>query len=137
MGPDDQGFQVGGIRGRAGNVSLASRPCNQREDQRRSRLEDSLRALRPSRPVWRYVRARRILARRAQRRRPGSRRRTTRGESSRRPERALQLLARDGVAPGTQRAVTATRWTAAGALLGGLSVVLGAFAAHGLKGRFA
>ena len=33
--------------------------------------------------------------------------------------------------------MTASRWAAVGAILGALSVVLGAFAAHGLKGRFA
>jgi uncharacterized membrane protein YgdD (TMEM256/DUF423 family) len=33
--------------------------------------------------------------------------------------------------------MTSSRWTAVGAVLGGLSVALGAFAAHGLKARFA
>jgi len=33
--------------------------------------------------------------------------------------------------------MTPQRWTSAGAVLGGLSVAFGAFAAHGLKARFA
>jgi uncharacterized membrane protein YgdD (TMEM256/DUF423 family) len=33
--------------------------------------------------------------------------------------------------------MNSSRWTAVGAVLGGLSVALGAFAAHGLKARFA